>query len=178
MQTISAAAPAHAEQGKAHSDAQLDRRSLLTAAAASVLAPALAAAPAAAEEAVATAPAVKELKGKAGFRFQYPDSWVTGFVSHLRHAPVAEGEVVRSSTARSRESQLPPYGGVTCTRLTRAAAQEASCTIERCVCNVYFSAEPGRPVGGACAGGRLQKFRHRQRAEGGPFAPQAAARDR
>jgi hypothetical protein len=62
-----------------HSPAQHDRRSLLTAAAACLLI----SLPAVAEDATADAPATKQLDGKAGFRFQYPDGWVTGFVSAL-----------------------------------------------------------------------------------------------
>ena len=69
----------YADHADAHSPAQHDRRSLLTAAAASLLI----AQPAAAKDATADAPAMKELNGKAGFRFQYPDGWVTGFVSTL-----------------------------------------------------------------------------------------------
>jgi hypothetical protein len=52
---------------------------MLTAVAASLLI----ALPAVAKDATAEAPAVKELRGKAGFQFQYPNGWVTGFVSAL-----------------------------------------------------------------------------------------------
>lgn len=89
MQRSSHRMAVHAVQGdqRASADvAHLDRRSLLTAAAAGMLMAAQGAAPlpAAAEEAAVDGPAVKELKGKAGFRFSYPDGWVTGFVS-FRH---------------------------------------------------------------------------------------------
>ena len=68
-----------ADHADTHSPAHHDRRSVLTAAAASLLI----ALPAAAKDATAEATAVKELRGKAGFQFQYPDGWVTGFVSTL-----------------------------------------------------------------------------------------------
>lgn len=98
---IAVSASVHCPDDTTSSAAQLDRRSFLTAAAASMLAAAspMLPLPAAAEEAVMDTPAVKQLKGKAGFRFSYPDGWVTGFVS-FRHISRIDPSRLRRLTTR------------------------------------------------------------------------------
>lgn len=98
------------QRASAADAAQVDRRSLLAAAAAGMLMTVQGTMPrpAAAEEAVAAGPAVKELQGKAGFRFSYPDGWVVGFNRGDQSGALAlVGDFKSFDTASVLKADLP-----------------------------------------------------------------------